>query len=187
METFSALLVLCAGNSPVTGEFPSQRPVALSFDAFFDLCLNKHSLANFSVKENFSYCGGACQISTWYSLVTVQMMLTFRHFVFLLHMNWVLICMLVCERRRTNALHIHIVTETYIWASILIGMFTWYVTNTTFATIYVGRNYSRLSKASARWRQITTDCHNKNITDTFSCIPTVVCWDNDFMGDCLYA
>ena len=41
METFSALLALCAGNSPVTGEFPSQRPVTWSFDAFFDLCLNK--------------------------------------------------------------------------------------------------------------------------------------------------
>ena len=27
MESFSALLALCAGNSPVTGEFPSQRPV----------------------------------------------------------------------------------------------------------------------------------------------------------------
>ena len=36
METFSALLALCAGNSPVTGEFPSQRPVTRSFDVFFD-------------------------------------------------------------------------------------------------------------------------------------------------------
>ena len=27
METFSALLALCAGNSPVTGEFPTQGPV----------------------------------------------------------------------------------------------------------------------------------------------------------------
>ena len=27
METFSALLAICAGNSPVPGEFPSQRPV----------------------------------------------------------------------------------------------------------------------------------------------------------------
>ena len=27
METFSALLALCAGNSPVTGGFPAQRPV----------------------------------------------------------------------------------------------------------------------------------------------------------------
>ena len=35
METFSALLALCAGNSSVTGEFPSQRPVVRSFDVFF--------------------------------------------------------------------------------------------------------------------------------------------------------
>ena len=41
METFSALLALCAGNSPVTGEFPTQRPVTRSFDVFFDLRLNK--------------------------------------------------------------------------------------------------------------------------------------------------
>ena len=41
METFSALLALCAGNSPVNGEFPAQRPVTRSFDVFFDMCLNK--------------------------------------------------------------------------------------------------------------------------------------------------
>ena len=41
METFSALLALCAGNSPATGEFPTKRPVMRSFDVFFDLCLNK--------------------------------------------------------------------------------------------------------------------------------------------------
>ena len=41
METFSVLLALCAGNSPVTSEFPSQRPVTRSFDVFFDLRLNK--------------------------------------------------------------------------------------------------------------------------------------------------
>ena len=35
-ETFSVLLALCAGNSPVTGEFPSQRPVTGSFDVFID-------------------------------------------------------------------------------------------------------------------------------------------------------
>ena len=40
MERFSTLLVLCAGNSPVTGEFPTQRPVTRSFDVFFDLRLN---------------------------------------------------------------------------------------------------------------------------------------------------
>ena len=56
METFSALLALCAGNSPVTGESPSQRPMSYilvyegahylskktwSFDVFFDLRLIK--------------------------------------------------------------------------------------------------------------------------------------------------
>ena len=41
METFSALLAIWAGNSPVPGEFPAQRPVTRSFDVFFDLRLNK--------------------------------------------------------------------------------------------------------------------------------------------------
>ena len=41
METFSALLALSVGNSPVNGEFPAQRPVTRSFDVFFDLRLNK--------------------------------------------------------------------------------------------------------------------------------------------------
>ena len=41
MKTFSALLAIFAGNSPVTGDFPAQRPVTWSFDVFFDLRLNK--------------------------------------------------------------------------------------------------------------------------------------------------
>ena len=41
METFSVLLALCAGNSPVTDEFPAQRPVTRSFDVFFDLRRNE--------------------------------------------------------------------------------------------------------------------------------------------------
>ena len=39
METFSALLAICAGNSSVTGEFPAQKPVTWSFAIFFDLRL----------------------------------------------------------------------------------------------------------------------------------------------------
>ena len=41
MEKFSALLAICAGNSPVTGEFPTQRPVTRSFDVYFDLRPNE--------------------------------------------------------------------------------------------------------------------------------------------------
>ena len=41
METFSALLAICVGNSPVPGEFPAQRPVTRGFDVVIDLRLNK--------------------------------------------------------------------------------------------------------------------------------------------------
>ena len=41
METFSAVLAICAGNSPVPGEITAQRPVTRSFDVLFDLRPNK--------------------------------------------------------------------------------------------------------------------------------------------------
>ena len=41
METYLVLLAPCAGNSPVPGESPAQRPVPRSFDIFFDLRPNK--------------------------------------------------------------------------------------------------------------------------------------------------
>ena len=41
METFSVVLALSEGNPPVTGEFPSQKPVTRIFDVFFDLCLSR--------------------------------------------------------------------------------------------------------------------------------------------------
>ena len=41
METFSTLLALCEGNPPVSGWFPSQRPVTQSIDVFFPLHPNK--------------------------------------------------------------------------------------------------------------------------------------------------
>ena len=41
MEKFSALLAICGGDSPVTGEFRAQSPVTRSLDVFFDLRLNE--------------------------------------------------------------------------------------------------------------------------------------------------
>ena len=41
MEIFSALLAVSAGNSSVTGEFPSQRPMTRNFDVSFDLHPNQ--------------------------------------------------------------------------------------------------------------------------------------------------
>ena len=46
MEIFSALLALCEGNSPVTGEFPPQRPVTRRFDVSFDMAWIKRWVNN---------------------------------------------------------------------------------------------------------------------------------------------
>ena len=66
METFSALLAICAGNSPVAGEILAQRPVTRSFDVFFDLGLNERlrKLVTVMVKECsniFSRLNHGCQ------------------------------------------------------------------------------------------------------------------------------
>ena len=45
METFSALVAFSAGNSPVTGEFPAQRPLTRSFDVTL-ICTWTDSWAN---------------------------------------------------------------------------------------------------------------------------------------------
>ena len=60
METSSALLALCAGNSPVTDEFPTQRPVTRSFDVFFDLHLNKRLS-----KQSWGWCFETPSLSLW--------------------------------------------------------------------------------------------------------------------------
>ena len=41
METYSVLLAICAGNSPVTDELPAQRPLTRSFHVFFALRVDK--------------------------------------------------------------------------------------------------------------------------------------------------
>ena len=41
METFSALLAICAGNSSVPGEFRTKKASDADFEIFFDLRLNK--------------------------------------------------------------------------------------------------------------------------------------------------
>ena len=49
---FFALLALCEESPPVTGGFPSQRPVTRSFDILFDLRLNNR-LSKQSRRANF--------------------------------------------------------------------------------------------------------------------------------------
>ena len=42
----SALLALCEGKPPVTGGFPSQRPVTQNVDVFFDLRLKNRNVGD---------------------------------------------------------------------------------------------------------------------------------------------
>ena len=56
MVKFSVLLALCAGNAPVTGEFPSQRQVTRSIDVSFDLRLNKRLANNREAGDSRSHC-----------------------------------------------------------------------------------------------------------------------------------
>ena len=44
MKAFSMLLALCAGNSSVTGEFPSQKDSNTDFDVSADFGVGPHTL-----------------------------------------------------------------------------------------------------------------------------------------------
>ena len=51
METFAALLAICARNSPVPGEFPAQKAVTRSFRAHYDVIVMIHELSWQLVRE----------------------------------------------------------------------------------------------------------------------------------------
>ena len=50
-RSISTLLALCVGNSPVTDEFPAQRPLMRSFDVFCDLRLDNGWVNNCEVGD----------------------------------------------------------------------------------------------------------------------------------------
>ena len=56
METFSTLLALCAGNSLVTSEFPSQRPVTGSCCVFFICTWTDGSVNNLDAGDLRCHC-----------------------------------------------------------------------------------------------------------------------------------
>ena len=94
----TALLALCARNSPVTGEFPSQRPFARNFDVFFDLCLNKRfskqlwgwwfETASYSLWRHFNVARWVRQLDTNY----VSNCKIYRKDSILEVLGWYLIC-----------------------------------------------------------------------------------------------
>ena len=97
-ETFSALLALCVGNPPVIGEFPAQRPVARSFDVFFDLGLNKRLS-----KQSWGWWSGTPSRSLWRHCDGKCRLLGCGYFILaLIHPNnitWVSSCLKTLENR----------------------------------------------------------------------------------------
>ena len=86
MDTFSTLLAICVGNSPVTGKFPSQRPVAWSFDVYFDLRLNKrlskqlkHWWLEMPLCSLWCHCNGSPSSGNWVNIGSGNDLLPVRH------------------------------------------------------------------------------------------------------------
>ena len=82
METFYALLALCAGNSPVIGELPPRRPVTRSFDVFFDLCINKrlykqsiHRWFETPSRSLWRHCNGSDNCNERYHAANIYVLL----------------------------------------------------------------------------------------------------------------
>ena len=78
MEPFSALLDICAGISPGTGESPAQRPVTRGFDVFFDLRLNNGWVNNpktGDLRRYRAHYDVTVMMFTWFTLCYVLLCL----------------------------------------------------------------------------------------------------------------
>ena len=74
METFSALLAICAGNSTITGEFSPKRPVTRCFGVFFDLRPNK--------RFNNGEAGDLRRHRTRYGIIVIPLLTANRWLLF---------------------------------------------------------------------------------------------------------
>ena len=73
METFSALLALCAGNSLVTGEFLAQRPVTHSFCISFIWAWINGWVNNLKAGD-LRHHRDHCNVTVWYQVNASQKM-----------------------------------------------------------------------------------------------------------------
>ena len=81
-ENISALLALCAGNSPVAGEFPTQRPVTRNFDVSFDLRLNRQLS-----KQSWDWWFETQSCSLWRHCIAIKNLLNFSTIAQSFYMN----------------------------------------------------------------------------------------------------
>ena len=109
METFSALLALCAGNSPVTGEFPAQRPVTRSFNVFFDLRLNKRLS-----KQSWGWWFETPSRPLWPIVMTL-------HSVYVIGVNFIYSNRFQAVSKPATALHVGNLQPEHTWTSLVVA------------------------------------------------------------------
>ena len=105
MEQFNALLALCAGNSPITGEFPSQRTVPRGFDIFLDLRLNK-----WLSKQSWCWWFGTPSRSLW------QHRNDFKVIFYQIHISWYFLH----NKHVRKYIQVHVITYAYITSTLLV-------------------------------------------------------------------
>ena len=156
METFSALLAICAGNSPVPGEFPAQRPVMRSFDVFFDLRLNKRLS-----KQSWGWWFETPSRPLWRHRnagIWVQWIICFNHLTLQepscrLYEAWSwssfcpktsYYCQAINSHSADYDVTYHVSTYfTYWWCQMRSRRLTQYGPVTTYGDIYVGHHWFR--------------------------------------------
>ena len=120
MKTFSASLAFCAGNSPVTGEFSTQRPVTRSFNVFFDLRLNIRLS-----KQSWCWWFETLSRSLWRHCNVLWRLYVWDYFQTPLYEILTALSKLLCHFRNPE-FHIHIKVGIYIlyMASAILHWFT---------------------------------------------------------------
>ena len=122
METFSALLALFAGNSPITGDVPPQRPVTRGFDVFLDLRMKKRLVKHsrrrwFETSSHSLWCH--CNIiwpchanDVLYNTTYIWLVSLFMHFMLIMMLtHW--------GRDKMDAISQTTLSNAFLWMKML--------------------------------------------------------------------
>ena len=181
METFSALLVICAENSPVPDEFPAQRPVTRSFDVFFDLRLNKRLS-----KQSWGWWFETLSCSLWrHRNAIVPHKNTFRNHVLRIFLTSLAHGRFVSNDESAIPKYLFgINTIMVIWScTLLIATVEHLITSILWFRRWIG-TVRQLAVTWANfdpdlWHHMTSLCHNELIKDSTAFYQ----WENEIDND----
>ena len=127
-KPFSVLLAICARNSPLTDEFPAQRPVTRSFDVFFDLRLLSKQWWGWwfetPPRPLWRHCNGQSEPHKGYYLIQVSLARCITNRVILssvLSMIWGVLC-----QRKVSRVMINNYIPRHLWG-VITCLRSWYM------------------------------------------------------------